>query len=250
MSAISVAILEEIGFEGLDGITFEALWKRLQERDCFYDHENFYETVWQYILKNDIIYFYQLPEERKPIKIRDRMDEADEEDSKDFYSQNDCKSIKANGEMGFCMFYKERSPIEKEMLHMMSVQEIQQQYGNTFVMVASQEYRESLLFPSNKGMPSENSDTMYVMLEIGSAVPKFVRLRLLHEFLFYVIYELPGQSKPLNRDEVLQEWKVFRFIEISHKLAPFDRTVIEILPDALMRYTAFIGERKYRADFI
>lgn len=99
MSAISVAILEEIGLEGLDGITFEgigvkirekyekftyqilavfsALWTRLDKRGCFYNHENFYTMAWAHIFKQNFIQFYKLPEPRKNIKIVDRTDVDD-----------------------------------------------------------------------------------------------------------------------------------------------------------------------------
>ncbi|GAB0088960.1 hypothetical protein DMENIID0001_034280 [Sergentomyia squamirostris] len=167
MSAISVAILEEIGFEGLDGITFEALWKRLEKRDCFYNHENFFDLTWKLVIRSDYIEFYQLPEPRKPIQVVDRRDDEDFVEPEEFYSWKECKMQTAEGGvMGICSFFQERVLIPKDTVRNVTYWGICGSFGSTFIMVATQEYRESLLFPENVEKPPDFASTAYAMMEI------------------------------------------------------------------------------------
>lgn len=79
ITTLPLSILEEIGFEGLEGITIEGLWKRLSVRLKLPLplNEKLKNEVWKFIQNAKCLQFYKLPEEREPLKLFDRTESAD-----------------------------------------------------------------------------------------------------------------------------------------------------------------------------
>lgn len=79
VATLPLCIIEEIGFEGLEGITIEGLWKRLGTRLKLPLPLNNKLTneIWQFILDAKCLQFYELEEEREPLKVFDRADSVD-----------------------------------------------------------------------------------------------------------------------------------------------------------------------------
>lgn len=79
LTNLPLGILEEIGFEGLEGITVEGLWKRIGVRlkVTLPLNERIKTEIWNFIKKAKCLRFYTLPEEREPLKIFDRMEYID-----------------------------------------------------------------------------------------------------------------------------------------------------------------------------
>lgn len=79
ITTLPFSILEEIGFEGLEGITIEGLWKRLSVRLKLPLplNDKFRNEVWSFIQSAKCLQFYTLPEEREPLKLFDRTESTD-----------------------------------------------------------------------------------------------------------------------------------------------------------------------------
>lgn len=68
--------LEEIALEGLEGITIEGFWQRLAIR-LNLKHPlstNFQTTIWRFLQSQKCIQYYELLDEREPLKFYDRAD--------------------------------------------------------------------------------------------------------------------------------------------------------------------------------
>lgn len=78
-ATLPLCILEEIGFEGLDGITIEGLWKRISVRIriSLPLNERITEQIWNFVLEAKCLRFYLLPEERESLKLFDRIESID-----------------------------------------------------------------------------------------------------------------------------------------------------------------------------
>lgn len=79
ITTLPLSTLEEIGFEGLEGITIEGLWKRLSARLklALPLKDKLKNEVWRFILNTKCLQLYKLPVEREPLKIFDRTESAD-----------------------------------------------------------------------------------------------------------------------------------------------------------------------------
>lgn len=79
ITTLPSCVFEEIGFEGLEGITIEGLWKRLSVRIKLKLPLNskLRNQIWAFILNAKCLQFYTLQEEREPLKLFDRADAAD-----------------------------------------------------------------------------------------------------------------------------------------------------------------------------
>lgn len=78
-TTLPLCIFEEVGFEGLEGITIEGLWKRISVRLKLNLPLNskLKNEIWKFTLNAKCLQFYELPEEREPLKLFDRADAAD-----------------------------------------------------------------------------------------------------------------------------------------------------------------------------
>lgn len=79
VTSLPQCILEEIGFEGLEGITIEGLWKRISVRTKLPLplNDKFINEIWIFVHKAKCLHFYELPEEREPLKLFDRAEYVD-----------------------------------------------------------------------------------------------------------------------------------------------------------------------------
>lgn len=79
VASLPLSILEEIGYEGLEGITIEGLWKRLSVRLKLPLplNERLTNDVWKFVQNAKCLQFFELPEEREPLKLFDRADCTD-----------------------------------------------------------------------------------------------------------------------------------------------------------------------------
>lgn len=79
ITTLPFTVLEEIGFEGLEGITVEGLWKRLSVRLKLPLplKDKLKNEVWKFVQSAKCLQLYKLPEEREPLKIFDRTESAD-----------------------------------------------------------------------------------------------------------------------------------------------------------------------------
>lgn len=79
VASLPLCILEEIGFEGLEGITIEGLWKRISVRIKLPLplNEKIKNEIWQFLQNAKCLQFYILPEEREPLKLFERSDLID-----------------------------------------------------------------------------------------------------------------------------------------------------------------------------
>lgn len=79
LATFPLCILEEIGFEGLEGITLEGLWKRISVRIKVKLplREKIKKQTWDFILGANCLRFYLLPVERESLKLFDRTEATD-----------------------------------------------------------------------------------------------------------------------------------------------------------------------------
>lgn len=79
ITTLPFTVLEEIGFEGLEGINIEGLWKRLSVRLKLPLplNDKFKNEVWKFIQNAKCLQLYKLPEEREPLKLFDRTESSD-----------------------------------------------------------------------------------------------------------------------------------------------------------------------------
>lgn len=71
------SVVDEVALEGLDGITIDALWTRLENRVPQFSltlDPSTKEYLWRSLVCNPEISFYELPQPRKPIVLTDRWD--------------------------------------------------------------------------------------------------------------------------------------------------------------------------------
>lgn len=69
------SVVDEVALEGLDGITIDALWTRLENRVPQFSltlDPLTKEYLWRSLVCNPEIRFYELPQPRKPIVLTDR----------------------------------------------------------------------------------------------------------------------------------------------------------------------------------
>lgn len=79
LTSLPQSILEEIGLEGLEGITLEGLWKRIGVRFKLPLplNDKLINQIWAFVQSAKCLYFYWLQEDREPLKLFDRADYVD-----------------------------------------------------------------------------------------------------------------------------------------------------------------------------
>lgn len=155
-------VLDEIALEGLEGITLQTLWIRLQKRQntaiCFEDGLNkVKKEVWSVLIDKDICdgrwQFLQLPEARPDFVYYDRFEHVDPDHG--MYRENsdlipiDIYSFYAFEEgdiRGSCFNYHSRKDVSDKFFQKKpSLENTEKDYGNTLVILASQEERHKSL---------------------------------------------------------------------------------------------------------
>uniref|UniRef100_A0A2R5LKQ0 Proteinral transcription factor iiic polypeptide 1 alpha n=1 Tax=Ornithodoros turicata TaxID=34597 RepID=A0A2R5LKQ0_9ACAR len=167
--------IDEIALEGLDGITLEALWTRLQNRPQFPlaiddDSKDF---IWRTLIPDTRLRFYKLPTPRPKLIIYDRYQYLDPESGyviepddlpEDPYPP---KIITDEGVRGSCSTYYERVDVTNEVrASSQTSKEVEEQWGNTLVVVADQLTRErAIMGPNNSVQDMDLNDRKYAILE-------------------------------------------------------------------------------------
>ncbi|BFZ08364.1 hypothetical protein BsWGS_11404 [Bradybaena similaris] len=156
------AIAEEIALEGLDGITLNALWVRLENRPGFTDvnlDDDFKRFVWRYVCQVKDFTFYCLPEARPELVIFKYSSYIISEACKCIFTDDippdiySCRIVDRDGVKGCCDNYESRRNVTGEVRssdgsQLMSLEEITERWGQSFVVVASQRQRNLVLMGS------------------------------------------------------------------------------------------------------
>ncbi|XP_064632397.1 general transcription factor 3C polypeptide 1-like isoform X2 [Lineus longissimus] len=150
------ACLEEIALEGLDGITFQALWLRLEHRRTKFPlriDEKSKAYIWRGIATCSDVDFHELPNPRPPLRLWKREDYYDDESGMHYEPEDDelldiypIKIISEDGITGSCETFHSRKNVTNLVRDssgnaLMPYGDIMKKWGSQFVMVASQATR-------------------------------------------------------------------------------------------------------------
>ncbi|XP_051560417.1 general transcription factor 3C polypeptide 1-like isoform X3 [Myxocyprinus asiaticus] len=175
------AVLDEVALEGLDGISVQTLWLRLQTRQPVFGMNLdplSKQFIWSAVSRTPEIRFYLLPEPRKPVTIHDRFVEVDhntgihemlEADPDDVYPLS-VVTDDPDGIQGSCLYYKERTDITDrirtaELKALVTLEQAQTRWGEKLVMVASQDVRYRTLIGPEGNSELKLPDMCYCILE-------------------------------------------------------------------------------------
>lgn len=167
-------IFDEIGLEGLEGITIPGLWIRLSDVMTLPLPllESFQIQVWNIILQAQSYFlFYELPEPREDLKIWSRFAKTDPDYGLPVsftfcpFNLYKCVPITDGETMGSCENYDKRIPIPFEELKSMTLKQIQAKWANKLIIVGNQKLRYSCLIPAHISIPSDLTAVQYCVLE-------------------------------------------------------------------------------------
>ncbi|KAF2349050.1 B-block binding subunit of TFIIIC [Trinorchestia longiramus] len=159
-------IEDEIALEGLDGITLQGLWLRLENRPDFSKgvplDENTKYCIWMMISDDNELSFYKLPSKRPDLVIYNRYEHMDPElgivvesskaHPQDIYPFHKVED-EATGEMGSCLHYYTRKNVSQEVAKL-DLDEVEKRYKpGELVVVASQMLREKALWVNSNVDP-------------------------------------------------------------------------------------------------
>ncbi|XP_071959763.1 general transcription factor 3C polypeptide 1-like [Antedon mediterranea] len=169
--------MDEIALEGLDGITLESLWFRLQDRKPPFRlpiDEYSKPFVWELITSLHQVKFYELPTARPPITAGDGAKEFSEELATYVWFDQKAEPLQmisdeAKGIRGCSGTYHTRQDITSEVRpengDILSITEAEKRYGGKLVIVASPEARLDALMGLSGDTRAEMSLTSYCTLE-------------------------------------------------------------------------------------
>ncbi|XP_004527469.1 general transcription factor 3C polypeptide 1 [Ceratitis capitata] len=171
---VSLAVLEEIALEGLEGITLSTLWSYL----CV-DLEvepplpsDVKDRIWNFVKRNTHqLDFYELPVERPIMLCQNRFSYVEPdfgiplEPDPSIFLRYKFVPVEDGDVRGSCEHYKERKKIESTEVNDLNVEAILERWGNRFVIVASQELRYCVLTPKNKPIPRDLTLLQYCVWE-------------------------------------------------------------------------------------
>ncbi|XP_025417510.1 general transcription factor 3C polypeptide 1 isoform X2 [Sipha flava] len=169
----SSIILDEIALEGLDGITIEALCKRLLNN---FDwplkpiDDSVKKIIWSFVVCLKDVEFYRLKTPRDPLIIFNRYDYIHSEFGSLYEPKNIPKDIYPNHPvedgliMGSCKDYFTRFNLGS-FPRKISVEEAEKRWGRCLVIVAKQEVRTKILIPEDKRTNTYISIRYYLILE-------------------------------------------------------------------------------------
>lgn len=174
MEHIQDSLKDEIALEGLDGITLEGLWKRLEKRPKFEMtlDEKSKEFFWKMIKRLKGIDMYELEEAREPLFIFNRFDYTDPDsgilfepliDFPNHYPHWPINDQESNV-LGSCSTYYSRKICTAEAVTC-NLQEADEKWGNKLVLVASQALRTHALIGDRYTTKKIMIITNYCLLE-------------------------------------------------------------------------------------
>ncbi|KAI0233752.1 General transcription factor 3C polypeptide 1 [Lamellibrachia satsuma] len=155
--------LEEIALEGLDGITLQALWLRLENVKPAFPlplDDATKSFLWTSVISHErALQFYELPEPRPHLAIFNRFDFADPETGICVEQENQPENIypllmvhdSKCDIMGSCATYQTRKNITETVgsgqgAVPCSMKDVEERWGDKFVIVASQQLRNRALY--------------------------------------------------------------------------------------------------------
>ncbi|XP_062389121.1 general transcription factor 3C polypeptide 1 [Sardina pilchardus] len=200
------SVLDEVALEGLDGISVNALWTRLENRIPQFSltlDPPTKEYLWRCLVCNPEISFYELPQARKPIVLTDRFAEIDPEtgiqeirrltlDADDAVYPVHIIQDNKDGIQGSCLYFKERKVITKQIRQdnftpILTLEQTVSKWGEKLVAVASQAVRYRTLIGPEGDPELKLTDTSYCILErLGRARWQGELQRDLHSNTFKV----------------------------------------------------------------
>ncbi|CAG9770226.1 unnamed protein product [Ceutorhynchus assimilis] len=168
-------IFDEIALEGLDGITIQAFWQRIQKTlKCINLPSNLKELMWQVICLNKGVQFFELPEARDDLIVpsMDR-DVNDVNFMQPIHFGGDIYKVepapKNSGLLGSCATLSTRVDIS-DVVRKMSLENAISEYGNKLVLVADSDLRKNAIVDKLADPNYEVIDVEYCVLErIGRA---------------------------------------------------------------------------------
>lgn len=167
--------IDEIALEGLDGITLQALWVRLQLRPNFplsLDSKS-KAFIWSALVPETRLSFYELQEPRMDLVIYDRYKNVDPNTGyvvepnvlpPDPYPY---KLVNKNGQLGSCCAFDTRKDVSDEVRQSsLNLDDAVARWGNRLVIVADQITRErALIGPNNSITDLDLSEVKYCIME-------------------------------------------------------------------------------------
>ncbi|XP_026763215.1 uncharacterized protein LOC113521760 [Galleria mellonella] len=144
-------IIDEIALEGLEGITLDLLWRRIEKRTSSQITDKMKIRFWNYIIDSKNINLYQLPDAMPRIQIIDRFTIVDEQSGHlkdpDDYIDGPYEYHPVENEYGSCVNYKKRKLLDKETIKELPYPKVESKYNDFLVLVASLEERWHALAP-------------------------------------------------------------------------------------------------------
>nr|XP_015215327.1 PREDICTED: general transcription factor 3C polypeptide 1 isoform X2 [Lepisosteus oculatus] len=152
-------LVDEVALEGLDGVTIPALWLRVENRIPKFPlnlDPASKQFLWQSLVCNPEIEFYELPEKRPPLVLVDRFKDIDPETGiqeirRDMGSSEDIYPVhivfdNKHGIKGSCRFFNERVNITSrirsaDLQPCCTLEDAFQRWDERLVLVASQRVR-------------------------------------------------------------------------------------------------------------
>ncbi|ELU11827.1 hypothetical protein CAPTEDRAFT_95451 [Capitella teleta] len=181
-------VIEEIGLEGLDGITIPALWLRLSTCQPPFSLKldpQSKEFIWnEVICPHPEFEFYRLPQPRPPVAFKQRFSTNPEElaectsllmEGDDPYPVHPIKD-EVHGIFGSCLTYKTRVNITEDIRDSdctpkLTLEQAEEKYGEQMAIVASQKQRSfSLLMNEEVGLNNMSAIYYAVLERIGRLV--------------------------------------------------------------------------------
>lgn len=169
----SAIILDEIALEGLDGITIEALCKRLSN-NCNWPlkpvDDSIKKIIWSFVICLKNVDFFRLDKPRDPLIIFNRYEYIHSEFGSIYEPDNVPQDIYPNFPvedgtiMGSCKEYFTRFNLAS-FPRKISVEEAEKRWGRCLVIVANQEVRTKALIPEDKQCTLNISVRYYLVLE-------------------------------------------------------------------------------------
>ncbi|KAG5885477.1 hypothetical protein JTB14_005068 [Gonioctena quinquepunctata] len=164
-------IIDELCLEGLDGITFEAYWKRFSENleESIEINRNIKEYIWNIIRKNPNLRFYQLAEPRRKLEIYNRYKYIDTEigvvmelayELPDIYPH---KLVNDPNVKGSCSTFEERIDVSDKIKDK-DYGEVEL-FGQKLIILASQNLRTVALLSELTDPLIEMQNMEYCILE-------------------------------------------------------------------------------------
>lgn len=152
------------------------MWFRLSERLKLPlpFREKFKNNLWQLVIKDDDYEYFKIQNPRKTPQRLNRQDMFTNESIseveidkilKDSYYIYTYHPVDDPVIRGSCSEFKTREKFDRNQLEDMNLMEIEEKYGNTLVIVASQKTRNSVLIPTNIGRDNDINNQTYCILE-------------------------------------------------------------------------------------